>query len=89
MFILLLITAAIVLIVILFPALLELRKPKDAGPRRILGSDGREIIEFSVLMSVYFRENSHEARLLEDIETPEFSPSPGSFLSMSLPDIEF
>lgn len=89
MFILLLVTASIVLLLLFFPALLELKKPKDAGPRRILGSDGREIIEFSVLMAVYFRENSHEAKLLEDIEPPEFSPSPSGFLSMSLPDIEF
>lgn len=88
MFILLLLTAVILLLLLFSPAVLELRKPKDAGPRRILESDGREIVGFSVLMTVYFRENSLESRLLEDIEAPEFSPPSGGFFSISLPDIE-
>lgn len=72
-----------------FPAILELKKPKDAGPRRILESDGKEIVGFSVLLTVYFRENSRKARLLEDIEAPEVSPLSRGFLSIPLPDIEF
>lgn len=88
-FILLLLIAAILFIALFFPAILELRKPKDAGPRKILESDGREIMGFSVLLAIYFRENSHGAKLLEDIEAPEFSPPTGDFVSISLPDIEF
>jgi hypothetical protein len=88
-FVLLLLTAVIFFIALFFPAILELKKPKDAGPRKILESDGKEIVGFSVLLAVYFRENSREARLLEDIEAPEFSPPSGGFLSIPLPDIEF
>ena len=88
-FVLLLLTATIFFIALLFPAILELKKPKDAGPRKILESDGKEIVGFSVLLAVYFRENSREARLLEDIEAPEFSPPNRGFLSIPLPDIEF
>jgi hypothetical protein len=88
-FVLLLLTAAIFFIALLLPAILELKKPKDAGPRKILESDGKEIVGFSVLLAVYFRENSREAKLLEDIEAPEFSLPSRGFLSIPLPDIEF
>ncbi|HVP41194.1 MAG TPA: hypothetical protein VMS95_04510 [Candidatus Krumholzibacteriaceae bacterium] len=88
-FILLLLTAAIFFIALLFPAILELKKPKDAGPRKILESNGREIVGFSVLLAVYFQEKSSKARLLEDIEAPEFNPPSRGFLSIPLPDIEF
>jgi hypothetical protein len=88
-FVLLLLTAAIFLIALFFPAILELKKPKDAGPRKILESDGKEIVGFSVLLAVYFRENSREGRLLEDIEAPELSPPSRGFFSIPLPDIEF
>lgn len=74
---------------LLLLAILESKKPKDAGPRKTLESSGREIVGFSVLLAVHFRENSREAKLLEDIETPEFSPASKSYLSISLPDIEF
>jgi hypothetical protein len=88
-FFLLLVTAAIFLIGLFFPAILELKKPKDAGPRKILESDGKEIVGFSFLMAVYFRESSQEGRLLEDIEASEFSPPSRGFFSIPLPDIEF
>jgi len=88
-FFLLLLTVVIFLVALFFPAILELRKPKDAGPRKVFESDGKEIVGFSVLLAVYFRENSREAKLLEDIETPEYSPPNRGFLSISLPDIEF
>lgn len=58
-------------------------------PRKIFGSDGKEIIGFNVLLTVYFKENSCEAKLLEDIEAPEVSPPNIGFLSIPLPDIEF
>jgi hypothetical protein len=88
-FVLLLLTAVVFLIALFFPVVLELKKPKDAGPRKILESGDKEIVGFSVLLAVYFRENSREGRLLEDIEAPEFSPPSRSFFSVSLPDIEF
>jgi hypothetical protein len=84
-----LLTASIFFIILFFPVILELKKPKDAGPRKILESDGKEIVGYSVLLAVYFRENSREVRWLEDIEAPEFSPPSRSFLSIPLPDIEF
>jgi hypothetical protein len=87
-FVLLLLTMGI-FIVLLLPAILERKKPKDTGPRKILEPSGREIVGFSVLLTVYFRENPREAKLLEDIETPEFSPASKSLPSISLPDIEF
>jgi hypothetical protein len=87
-FVLLLLTAAIFFIALLFPAILELKKPKDSGPRKILESNGREIVGFSVLLAIYFQEKSSKARLLEDIEAPESSPPSRGFLSISLPDIE-
>jgi hypothetical protein len=86
---LLLLTAGIFLIILLFPAILELKKPKDAGPRRILESDGKEIVGFTVLLAVYFRDSSRGNRSLEDIEAPEFGPPSRGFLSIPLPDIEF
>jgi hypothetical protein len=88
-FVLLLLTAAIFFIVLFFPIILELKKPKDAGPRKSPESDGKEIVGLSVLLAVHFRENSHETKLLEDIEAPEFSPPSMGFLSIPLPDIEF
>jgi len=87
-FALFLLTASLFFI-ILFSVIRELKKPKDAGPRKILESDGKEIVGFSVLLAVYFRENSHEAKVLEDIETPELTLPNRSFLSIPLPDIEF
>lgn len=76
-------------IFLLLPAILERKKPKDNEPREILEPSGREIVGFSVLLTVYFRENPRAVKLLEDIEAPEFSPVWKSFLSISLPDIEF
>jgi len=87
-FVLLLLIAAICFIALFFPAILELKKPKDAGPRKILESDGKEIVGFSVILAVYFRENSHEARSLEDIEAPEFGPPSRGFPSIPLSNIE-
>jgi hypothetical protein len=87
--VILLLTAAISFIAIFFPAILELKKPKDAGPRRIFESDGKEIVGFSFLFAVYFRENSRSALALDDIESQEFEAPHKGFLSISLPDIEF
>jgi hypothetical protein len=83
-------TAAIFFIVLLLPALLELKKPKDAGPRRIFETDGKEVVGLSVLFAVYFREGSRGgSSILEDIEPQEFeAPSKGIF-SIPLLDIEF
>jgi len=87
---LLLLTAATFFIVLLLPAILELRKPKDAGPRKILETDGKEVVGFDILFAVYFREKSGSlSGLLEDIEPQEFElPARGGF-SLALSDIEF
>jgi len=87
-FVLLLLTAVILLVVLLFPTIFELKRPKDAGPRKILESDGKEIVGSNVILAVYFRENSREAKLLEDIEAPEFSPPSRGFLSIPLSNVE-
>jgi hypothetical protein len=66
------------------------KKPKDAGPRRIFEADGKEIVGFSLLFAVYFRENSRGASsFLEDIEPQEYDLPSRGFLSIPLPDIEF
>jgi len=88
-FVMLLLIAIIFFIVLFLPSILELRKTKDAEPRKILESDGKEIIGFSVVLNVYFRENPREVRLLEDIEAPDVSILNRGFLSIPLPDIEF
>jgi hypothetical protein len=83
-------TAVIFFLVLFFPAILELKKPKDAGPRRILEADGKEILGFSFLFAVYFREKSRCVPLsLEDIESQEFETPRKGFLSIPLPDMEF
>lgn len=89
-FALLAITAAIFLLALFLPAVLELKRPKDAGPRKILEADGKEIVGFNLLLAIYFRENSRGVPLfLEDIEPQEFEAPGKSFLSLLLPDIEF
>jgi hypothetical protein len=89
-FVLLVLTAAIFFLALFFPAILELKKPKDAGPRKILEADGKEIVGFSFLFAVYFREKSRGVpSFLEDIEPQEFEPPRKGFLSIPLPDIEF
>jgi hypothetical protein len=89
-FALLAITAAIFLLALFLPAILELKRPKDAGPRRIFEADGKEIVGFNLLLAVYFRKNSRGVRLfLEDIEPQEFEVPEKGFLSLLLPDIEF
>jgi len=88
-FLLLFFAAVVFLIALFLPTILELKRPKDAGPRKVFEADGKEIVGFSVLLAVYFRENSQSAKLLEDIEAPEYIPPSKSFLSIALPDIEF
>jgi hypothetical protein len=84
------VTAAVFFIMFFLPALLELKKPRDAGPRSIFETDGKEIVGFSLLLAVYFRENSRKAPLfLEDIEPRELDSQRRSFFSLPLPDIEF
>ena len=89
-FALLIVTAALFFLMLFLPVILELKKPKDAGPRRIFETDGKEIVGFSLLLAVYFRENSREAPLLlEDIEPRELDSPRRSFFSLPIPDIEF
>ena len=89
-FVLALFAAFVLFIVFFLPAILELRKPKDAGPRRIFEADGKEVIGFDILFAVYFREKtSNPFGFLEDIESPEtVFPVQNSF-SLALPDMEF
>ena len=87
---LLIFMAAIFFIVLFLPALLEMKKPKDAGPRRIFEADGKEIVGFNILLTFYFREKSRETPLLlDDIEPKEFDVPRRIFFSLPLPDIEF
>ena len=89
-FVLLVLTAAIFFLGLFLPAVLEIRKPKDAGPRKILEADGKEIVGFSLLFAVYLREKSRGTlSFLEDIEQHEFEPPRKGFLSIPLPDMEF
>ena len=81
--------AAIFLVALFLPAILELKRPKDAGPRRIFEADGKEIVGFNILLAVYFREDSRKTPLLEDIEPREFEAPSRGFFSISLPDMEF
>ena len=85
----LLLIAVILLISLFFHTISELKKPKYAEPRKILESDGKEIVGLSALLEVYLQENSLKAKLLEDIEAPEFGPPSRGFVSIPLPDIEF
>ena len=50
---------------------------------------GKEIVGFNVVLTIYVRENSREARPLEDIEASDSYPSSRRLLSIPLPDIEF
>lgn len=89
-FALLLFTATILFLALLLPSILELKKPKDAGPRRILESDGKEIIDFSLLSAIFSSEKPRGAPpFLEDIEPQEFESTGESSFFLSLPDIEF
>ncbi|MBX5326997.1 MAG: hypothetical protein ACQXXH_06825 [Candidatus Bathyarchaeia archaeon] len=87
---LVLFSAFVLFIVLFLPAILELRKPKDAGPRRIFEADGKEVVGFDILFAVYFREKTNSLfGFLEDIEPQEpVFPVQNSF-SLALPDIEF
>jgi len=83
-------TAAIFFVALFLPTILELKRPKDSGPRRILETDGKEIVGFSILLAVYFREDSRGlSSLLEDIEPQEFEMPRKSLFSIPLPDMEF
>lgn len=89
-FALLVLTAAIFLLALFFSAILEMNKPKDAGPRKILETDGKEIAGISLFLAVYFREKSWGIpSFLEDIEQQEFETPHKGFLSIPLSDIEF
>lgn len=89
-FVLLVLTVAIFFLALFFPAILELKKPKGARPRKIPEVDGKEIVGFSFLLAVYFREKSLGIPLfLEDIEPKEFEAPRKGFLSIPLSDIEF
>jgi hypothetical protein len=69
------------------PIILELKRPRDAGPRRIIDSDGQEIIGFGVFSAIFSNSNSRGV-LLDDIEPQEFEPTARGSFSLSLPDIE-
>ena len=89
-FALLTLTAAVFFLALFLPTILELKKPKDAGPRVIFETDDKEIVGFSLLLAVHFRENSRSAPLFwEDIEPQEFETPGKGFLSIPLPDMEF
>jgi hypothetical protein len=76
------------ILILSIPVILEWKRPRDAGPRRITDSDGKEIIGFGVFSAAFSRDNSRGV-LLDDIEPQEFEPTVrGSFL-LSLTDIEF
>jgi len=85
----LIIIAATFFVVLLLPALLELRRPKDAGPRRIFESGGKEIVGYSVFFAVYSKDKWHGLTGLDDIESPVFEPPIGNLFSLPLPDMEF
>ncbi|HML02138.1 MAG TPA: hypothetical protein VK487_02065 [Candidatus Bathyarchaeia archaeon] len=74
----------------LLPTALELRKPRDAGPRRIVESDGQEMIGFCLLSAIF---PSHDSKgkppFLEDIEPQEFEPAAKGSSFLSLPNVEF
>ena len=75
---------------LLLPTILELKRPKDAGPRRIFESDGKEIIDFRLSSAIFPNEHSRATSLfLEDIEPQEFEPTRRCFFFLSIPDIEF
>jgi len=89
-FALFLLALVIFFIALSFPTVLEVRKPKDAGPRRILESDGKEIVCLGLLSAIFSRENSRSAHLLlEDIEPQEIESAGKSSFFLSLPDVEF
>jgi hypothetical protein len=76
------------ILILSIPVILEWKRPRDAGPRRIIDSDGKEIIGFGAFSAIFSRDNSRGV-IVDDIELQEFEPTAsGSFL-LSLPDIEF
>jgi len=83
-------TAATFFLALFLPAILELKKPKDAGPRKVFETDGKEVAGFDILFAVYFREKTGGlSGLLEDIEPQEFGSPAQSVFSLALPDMEF
>jgi hypothetical protein len=88
-FIVFLLTAAIFFIGLFFYAVLVLKKPKAAGRRKNFESSSKEIVGLSILLAVNSKENPVKAKLLEDIEAPEFSPPSKGSLCIPLSDIEF
>jgi len=88
--ILLLLAAAALFLVLFLPTILELKNPKDAGPRRISESDGNEIIDFSLFSAILPKGNSRNAPpFLEDIEPQEFESIDRCSFLLSIADIEF
>jgi hypothetical protein len=76
------------ILILSIPVILEWKRPRDAGPRRITDSDGKEIIGFGVFSATFSRYDSRGVPL-EDIELQEFEPTVRDSFLLSLPDIEF